>query len=260
MSAKLLSIKNLYKVFKVGLTNVVAVDDVSFEIEKNDSVSIVGESGSGKTTIANLILGVETPTSGSIKFENSELDFNKKELRKKIQFVQQNPLSSLNPKKTIYQTLELPLKIHNICSKKEIRKRIIELLNYVDLDENFLERHPYSLSGGQRQRISIARALACEPEIIIFDEPTSALDVLIQLKILNLLLEIKEKLNLTYIFITHDLAVVRNISDKTIVMHNGKIVEMNKTKKVFESPKNQYTKELIRSIPTITDAEEKAKP
>ena len=251
---------NLYKVFKVGLTNVVAVDDVSFEIEKNDSVSIVGESGSGKTTIANLILGVETPTSGSIKFENSELDYNKKELRKKIQFVQQNPLSSLNPKKTIYQTLELPLKIHNICSKKEIRNRVIELLNYVDLDENFLERHPYSLSGGQRQRISIARALACEPEIIIFDEPTSALDVLIQLKILNLLSEIKEKLNLTYIFITHDLAVVRNISDKTIVMHNGKIVEMNKTKKVFESPETQYTKELIRSIPTITDAEEQAKP
>ena len=181
-------------------------------------------------------------------------------MRKKIQFVQQNPLSSLNPKKTIYQTLELPLKIHNICSKKEIRNRIIKLLNYVDLDENFLERHPYSLSGGQRQRISIARALACEPEIIIFDEPTSALDVLIQLKILNLLAEIKEKLNLTYIFITHDLAVVRNISDKTIVMHNGKIVEMNKTKKVFESPETQYTKELIRSIPTITDAEEKAKP
>ena len=260
MSSTLLNVENLTKIFKVGMSKVIAVDDVSFGIDKNDSVSIVGESGSGKTTLANLILGVETHTSGSIKFEDNELDFKNKELRKKIQFVQQNPLSSLNPKKTIFQTLELPLKIHQICPAKEIRDRVIKLLQYVDLNENYLERHPYSLSGGQRQRISIARALACEPEIIIFDEPTSALDVLIQLKILNLLAEIKEKLNLTYIFITHDLAVVRNISNKTIVMNKGKIVEMNNTKKVFESPESEYTKELIRSIPTITDAEEKSKP
>ena len=260
MSNTLLIVENLTKIFKVGMSKVIAVDDVSFGIDKNDSVSIVGESGSGKTTLANLILGVEALTSGSIKFEDKELDFKNKELRKKIQFVQQNPLSSLNPKKTIFQTLELPLKIHHICPKKEIRDRVIKLLKYVDLNENYLERHPYSLSGGQRQRISIARALACEPEIIIFDEPTSALDVLIQLKILNLLAEIKERLNLTYIFITHDLAVVRNISNKTIVMNKGKIVEMNNTKKVFESPESEYTKELIRSIPTITDAEEKSKP
>ena len=260
MSSTLLNVENLTKIFKVGMSKVIAVDNVSFGIDKNDSVSIVGESGSGKTTLANLILGVETLTSGSIKFEDKELDFKNKELRKKIQFVQQNPLSSLNPKKTIFQTLELPLKIHQICPKKEIRDRVIKLLQYVDLNENYLERHPYSLSGGQRQRISIARALACEPEIIIFDEPTSALDVLIQLKILNLLAEIKEKLNSTYIFITHDLAVVRNISNKTIVMNKGKIVEMNNTKKVFESPESEYTKELIRSIPTITDAEEKSKP
>ena len=260
MSNTLLNVENLTKIFKVGMSKVIAVDNVSFGIDKNDSVSIVGESGSGKTTLANLILGVETLTSGSIKFEDNELDFKNKELRKKIQFVQQNPLSSLNPKKTIFQTLELPLKIHQICPAKEIRDRVIKLLQYVDLNENYLERHPYSLSGGQRQRISIARALACEPEIIIFDEPTSALDVLIQLKILNLLAEIKEKLNLTYIFITHDLAVVRNISNKTIVMNKGKIVEMNNTKKVFESPESEYTKELIRSIPTITDAEEKSKP
>ena len=154
----------------------------------------------------------------------------------------------------------MPLKIHNICQSKEIKNKIIQLLQYVDLDESYLERHPYSLSGGQRQRISVARALACEPEIIIFDEPTSALDVLIQLKILNLLSELKEKLQLTYIFITHDLAVVRNISNKTIVMNKGRIVEMNNTQKVFESPKEEYTKELIRSIPTITEEEEKIKP
>ena len=154
----------------------------------------------------------------------------------------------------------MPLKIHNICQSKEIKNKIIQLLQYVDLDESYLERHPYSLSGGQRQRISVARALACEPEIIIFDEPTSSLDVLIQLKILNLLSELKEKLQLTYIFITHDLAVVRNISNKTIVMNKGLIVEMNNTQKVFESPKEEYTKELIRSIPTITEEEEKIKP
>ena len=260
MSEPLLEIKNLTKNFKVGLSNVVAVDDISFNIAKYDSVSIVGESGSGKTTLANLILGVEKQTSGSIRYNGEEIDFSNKGLRKTIQFVQQNPLSSLNPKKTIYQTLELPLKIHNICQRKEIKNKIIQLLQYVDLDESYLERHPYSLSGGQRQRISIARALACEPEIIIFDEPTSALDVLIQLKILNLLSELKEKLQLTYIFITHDLAVVRNISNKTIVMNKGRIVEMNNTQKVFESPKEEYTKELIRSIPTITEEEEKIKP
>ena len=260
MSEPLLEIQNLKKNFKVGLSNVVAVDDISFNIAKYDSVSIVGESGSGKTTLANLILGVEKQTSGSIRYNGEEIDFRNKGLRKTIQFVQQNPLSSLNPKKTIYQTLELPLKIHNICQRKEIKNKIIQLLQYVDLDESYLERHPYSLSGGQRQRISVARALACEPEIIIFDEPTSALDVLIQLKILNLLSELKEKLQLTYIFITHDLAVVRNISNKTIVMNKGRIVEMNNTQKVFESPKEEYTKELIRSIPTITEEEEKIKP
>ena len=260
MSEPLLKIQNLKKIFKVGLSNVVAVDDISFNIAKYDSVSIVGESGSGKTTLANLILGVEKQTSGSIRYNGDEIDFSNKDLRKTIQFVQQNPLSSLNPKKTIYQTLELPLKIHNICQSKEIKNKIIQLLQYVDLDESYLERHPYSLSGGQRQRISVARALACEPEIIIFDEPTSALDVLIQLKILNLLSELKEKLQLTYIFITHDLAVVRNISNKTIVMNKGRIVEMNNTQKVFESPKEEYTKELIRSIPTITEEEEKIKP
>ena len=260
MSEPLLEIQNLKKIFKVGLSNIVAVDDISFNIAKYDSVSIVGESGSGKTTLANLILGVEKQTSGSIRYNGEEIDFRNKGLRKTIQFVQQNPLSSLNPKKTIYQTLELPLKIHNICQRKEIKNKIIQLLQYVDLDESYLERHPYSLSGGQRQRISVARALACEPEIIIFDEPTSALDVLIQLKILNLLSELKEKLQLTYIFITHDLAVVRNISNKTIVMNKGRIVEMNNTQKVFESPKEEYTKELIRSIPTITEEEEKIKP
>jgi len=260
MSEPLLEIQNLKKIFKVGLSNVVAVDDISFNIAKYDSVSIVGESGSGKTTLANLILGVEKQTSGSIRYNGNEIDFSNKDLRKTIQFVQQNPLSSLNPKKTIYQTLELPLKIHNICQSKEIKNKIIQLLQYVNLDESYLERHPYSLSGGQRQRISVARALACEPEIIIFDEPTSALDVLIQLKILNLLSELKEKLQLTYIFITHDLAVVRNISNKTIVMNKGRIVEMNNTQKVFESPKEEYTKELIRSIPTITEEEEKIKP
>ena len=183
MSDTLLEIKNLKKIFKVGTSNVVAVDNISFDIEKYDSLAIVGESGSGKTTLANLILGVEKQTAGSIRYNGEEINFKQKDLRKKIQFVQQNPLSSLNPKKTIYQTLELPLKIHNICHRKEMKNKIIELLNYVDLDESFLERHPYSLSGGQRQRISVARALACEPEIIIFDEPTSALDVLIQLKI-----------------------------------------------------------------------------
>ena len=260
MSDTLLEIKNLKKIFKVGTSNVVAVDNISFDIEKYDSLAIVGESGSGKTTLANLILGVEKQTAGSIRYNGEEINFKQKGLRKKIQFVQQNPLSSLNPKKTIYQTLELPLKIHNICHRKEIKNKIIELLNYVDLDESFLERHPYSLSGGQRQRISVARALACEPEIIIFDEPTSALDVLIQLKILNLLSELKEKLNLTYIFITHDLAVVRNISNKTIVMNKGKIEELNDTKKIFELPQREYTKELIRSIPTITEEEEKIKP
>ena len=181
-------------------------------------------------------------------------------MRKLIQFVQQNPMSTLNPKKTIFKTIALPLKIHKIVSNDKIAERVGELLSYVGLGTEFMYRYPDTLSGGQKQRVAIARALASEPKVLILDEPTSALDVIVQSKVLNLLLDIKEKLNLTYIFITHDLSVVKNIANKVIVMNKGKIDEFGFTKEVFSNPKSNYTKTLIRAIPTVTDEEDAIKP
>ena len=257
----MIKIKNLSKKFLIKKNIVQALDNVSLEIEENDCFAIVGESGSGKTTLANIILGIYNYDQGEIWLDNNKL-FSKRNLalKKLIQFVQQNPMSTLNPKKTIFKTISLPLKIHKIVSNDMIADRIEKLLSYVGLGAEFMYRYPDTLSGGQKQRVAIARALASEPKILILDEPTSALDVIVQSKVLNLLLDIKEKLNLTYIFITHDLSVVKNIANKVMVMHKGKIDEFGVTKEVFSNPKSKYTKTLIRAIPTVTDEEDAIKP
>ena len=207
------------------------------------------------------ILGIYKQDKGRLLFDDKELkkQRNIKE-RKLIQYVQQNPMSTLNPKKTIRSTLALPLRIHNIVKESEIDSRIIELLSYVGLESEFMTRYPDTLSGGQKQRVAIARALASEPKVLILDEPTSALDVIVQSKVLNLLLKIKKKFNLTYVFITHDLSVVRNIANKVVVMNKGRIEEKGETKTVFNFPESQYTKELINAIPTVLDSEDKLKP
>ena len=169
-------------------------------------------------------------------------------------------MSTLNPKKTIYSTIALPLKIHKIVENNEYKTKVEELLSFVGLESNFMDRYPDTLSGGQKQRVAIARALATEPKVIILDEPTSALDVIVQSKVLNLLLDIKKKFDLTYIFITHDLSVVKNIANKVVVMNKGEIEETGETIEIFQNPKSEYTKTLIRAIPTVTDEEDATKP
>ena len=257
----MIEINNISKKFIIKNIVVEALQDINLIIEEKDCFAIVGESGSGKTTLANIMLGIYQQDEGDILFEKKQL-YRKRSLyqRKLIQYVQQNPMSTLNPKKTILKTISLPLKIHNIVNKNQINERVKKLLSYVGLDPEFMVRYPDTLSGGQKQRVAIARALASEPRVLILDEPTSALDVIVQSKVLNLLLKIKEEFNLTYIFITHDLSVVRNIANKVIVMNKGKIEESGNTKDVFLNPKSNYTKELIKAIPTVLEKEDALKP
>ena len=257
----LLKIENITKEYNVAGKAVVALNNLSLEVNHGDCIAIVGESGSGKTTLARMILGLEYPTAGNIIFD--EINITRKrnrKNRKEIQVVQQNPLTSLNPKKKIFSTIALPLKIHNIVENRNLVAKVKELLLSVDLPENLQHRFPASLSGGQRQRVAIARAIASNPKILVLDEPTSALDVLVQAKVLKLLTDLQNNFNLTYVFITHDLGVVRNISNKMIVLKDGKIVETGKTSDIFLNPGNEYTKNLIRSIPVVSEQEENIKP
>ena len=257
----MIEIKNIAKKFIIKNIVVEALQNINLIIEEKDCFAIVGESGSGKTTLANIMLGIYQQDEGDILFEKKQLHRERSLYQRKlIQYVQQNPMSTLNPKKTILKTISLPLKIHNIVNKNQINERVKKLLSYVGLDPEFMVRYPDTLSGGQKQRVAIARALASEPRVLILDEPTSALDVIVQSKVLNLLLKIKEEFNLTYIFITHDLSVVRNIANKVIVMNKGKIEESGNTKDVFLNPKSNYTKELIKAIPTVLEKEDALKP
>ncbi len=229
-----------------------AVDGVSFDVYKGETLGLVGESGCGKSTLSRTLLKLINRNSGEIIFENKNIDsFSKEEMkifRKKVQLIFQNSYSSLNPRMTVKEILEAPLKIAGI-KKPELRTRVLATLSEVGLSEDFADRYPHELSGGQKQRIVIARALIGEPELVICDEPVSALDVSIQSEILKLLEKFKKEKGLTYIFISHDLGVVKNISDRVMVMHKGHIVEENSTREIFERPKNNYTKELLASIP-----------
>ena len=229
-----------------------AVDGVSFDVYKGETLGLVGESGCGKSTLSRTLLKLINRNLGEIIFENKNIDsFSKEEMkifRKKVQLIFQNSYSSLNPRMTVKEILEAPLKIAGI-KKPELRTRVLAALSEVGLSEDFADRYPHELSGGQKQRIVIARALIGEPELVICDEPVSALDVSIQSEILKLLEKFKKEKGLTYIFISHDLGVVKNISDRVMVMHKGHIVEENLTREIFERPKNNYTKELLASIP-----------
>ena len=251
--------KNLTKVFKIrgsrpgASTDFTAVDDVSFTLGRGRTLALVGESGSGKSTAANMVLGLLEPTSGSVEFDGVDVaKLSAKEqfaFRRRVQPVFQNPYGSLDPMMSIFRSIEEPLRLHKVGGKAEREARVRELLDMVSLPASAMRRFPNELSVGQRQRIAIARALALKPEVIVLDEAVSALDVLVQAQILELLGDLQRDLGLSYLFITHDLAVVRQIADTVVVMQDGRVVEHASTDEVFEHPKEQYTQDLLAAIP-----------
>lgn len=230
-----------------------AVDNLSIELKKGEILGLVGESGCGKSTLGRTLMGLVKPTNGNVTINSENIFLNngtiKKQNRFKLQMIFQDPYASLDPRLTVYETLKEPLIYHKIDTKESINKTVIKLMQDVELSNEFLGRYPHELSGGQRQRVAIARALSLKPEIIIADEPVSALDVSIQSQILNLLLNLQEKFNITMIFISHDLSVIRHIANRTAVMYLGKIVELSESKKLFKNPKHPYTKALLSALP-----------
>jgi peptide/nickel transport system ATP-binding protein/oligopeptide transport system ATP-binding protein len=231
-----------------------AVDGVDFEVKRNRVFSIVGESGCGKSTVARLLLRLIEPTSGNVLFRGNDVFTLKgdslRAFRRSVQIIFQDPFASLNPRRTVYQTVSEPMKIHGLATGQALKEKVVELLRSVGL-EDVLNRYPHEFSGGQRQRICIARALAVSPEVIIADEPLSALDVSIQAQIMNLMMKIKERSGISYIFISHDLRVVEYLSDEVAVMYLGSIVERAKSEELFSSPRHPYTVVLLESAPNL---------
>lgn len=232
-----------------------AVDDVSFDVHVGETLGVVGESGSGKTTLGRLAIGLLPPTRGEVVFEGTNLAvLSASELRRKrrrMQIVFQDPLAALNPRLTVGEALTEPLLVHGIVgSKREARARAAELLRRVGLSDEHLERHPHELSGGQRQRVVIARAIAVEPRLLVCDEPVAALDVSVQAQVVNLLLELQETLGLAYLFVAHDIALVRLVSHRVAVMYLGQVVEIGPTEEVCSDPAHPYTKALLDAVPS----------
>ncbi|MEV0547845.1 ABC transporter ATP-binding protein [Nocardia salmonicida] len=259
LSDSVLEVRNLSKAFKIRgkrpwqSADFVAVDDVSFTVGRGTTTAIVGESGSGKSTIAQMVLGLLEPTSGTVAFDGKDVaKLDSKgafAFRRRVQPIFQNPYGSLDPMYSIFRTIEEPLRVHKIGTAAEREAVVRDLLDKVSLPTTVLRRYPNELSGGQRQRVAIARALALSPEMVVCDEAVSALDVLVQAQILTLLNDLQAELGLTYLFITHDLAVVRQIADNVLVMREGKVVEAATTDEVFASPREEYTRALLEAIP-----------
>lgn len=254
MSNKLLEIKNLKKYFKTPKGWLHAVDNASFTINEGETLGVVGESDCGKSTMGRVILRLLPPTGGKVLFKGKNVFSAKKNelrnLRQEMQMIFQDPFASLNPRMSVSQIIAEPLVIHKkVSNKKELDIRVSHLMEVVGLAERVVNSYPHELDGGRRQRIGIARALALNPQFIVCDEPVSALDVSIQAQILNLMQDLQEELNLTYMFITHDLSVVKHISDNIVVMYLGQIVEKAPAKKLFANPKHPYTKALLSAIP-----------
>ncbi|MGJ8721937.1 MAG: ABC transporter ATP-binding protein, partial [Salinibacterium amurskyense] len=252
---KVSNITKVYEIRKQGFRKdkLLAVNDISFGVKKGTTTALVGESGSGKSTVAKLILQLESLTSGTIEFDGKNLAGIKGqellEFRRRVQPVFQDPYGSLDPQYSVGNTIAEPLLAHKLGTTKERYNRVSELLDQVSLPQAARHRYPGELSGGQRQRVAIARALALKPEVLVLDEAVSALDVLVQGQVLNLLTELQTELDLTYLFITHDLAVVRLVADNVCVMQGGRIVEAASTDEVFENSSNPYTRELLEAIP-----------
>jgi ABC-type glutathione transport system ATPase component len=257
VSETLLSVERVVKRFRSGGREVVALDNVSIAVERGECHAIIGESGSGKSTLGGLILGLFEPTSGTVRFKGETLSAGRRplRLRRAIQLIQQNPLSALNPRRTVGQSVRLALDVHELGERSRRAERVAELLGEVGLPPDYVRRAPRGLSGGERQRVAIARALACEPELIVLDEPTSALDVLVQARVLQLLMRVRREHRLTYLFITHDLAVVRGIADRISVFEKGRLVETGSADDIFAAPRSAYTRRLLAAIPVVTEEE-----
>lgn len=261
MSEPLLKVRGLKKYFPIrrGLLpkivgQVQAVDGVDIDVMPGQAVGLVGESGCGKTTTGRCILRLIEPTAGAIRFNGHDLvglpRAQLRSLRREMQIIFQDPFGSLNPRRTVYETLAEPLKLHGVCSTKaELRAEVRRLLSRVGLDPDYLDRYPHQFSGGQRQRVGIARALSVRPKFIVCDEPVSALDVSVQAQILNLLADLRTELDLSYLFIAHDLAVVRHLCDVVAVMYLGRIVEIGPVDQIFNNPQHPYTQALLSAVP-----------
>ncbi|MBM7557079.1 ABC transporter ATP-binding protein [Halanaerobacter jeridensis] len=260
MADNILEVNNLKKhfpinggIFKRQVNSVKAVDGLNFNVKRGETLGLVGESGCGKSTTGKVLLRLLDATEGEVKFEGRDIHkLDKKDLRslrKEMQMIFQDPYASLNPRMTVAEIVGEPLDIHNLAKGKEKEERVRELLDMVGLSSKFAKRYPHEFSGGQRQRIGIARALAVDPEVIVCDEPVSALDVSIQAQVINLMEDLQDELGLTYIFIAHDLSVVRHISDRVAVMYLGKIVELADKDDLYDTPKHPYTKALLSAIP-----------
>jgi peptide/nickel transport system ATP-binding protein len=270
MTTDILTVTDLKKYFVIGQTRVIhgepitvkAVDNVSFSIHKGETLGLVGESGSGKSTIAYTIVGMYRPTAGSVQFQGEELfkaDHKRPmHLRKEIQIVFQDPGSSLNPRRNIKEILELPLRIHQ--PGQNPLEQIVHLLEIVEMPPEYMYKYPHMLSGGEKQIVAVARALATNPSLIILDEPTSALDVSVQAKTINLFLRLQQEFNLSYLFITHDLSLMRNVAWRVAIMYLGKICEVAETADFFQNPSHPYTQMLLSSIPVVSEEEEALKP
>lgn len=229
-----------------------ALDGVSFDLQKKETLAIVGESGCGKTTLAKTLMQIEKPTDGDIKIAGQSIaDMSKSDFYRKIQMIFQDPYSSINPRKRAWEIISEPLVVNKKLSRKECENEALKVMNKVGLRPEMSSRYPHMFSGGQRQRIGIARALTLRPEIIICDEPVSALDISIQAQVINLLIDLQDEFELSYIFISHDLSVVRHLSDKVLVMYLGKVVEYGTREKIFFSPQHPYTKVLLASSPKV---------
>ena len=265
MSEVILEIKDLKKYFPLANGKTVkAVDGVSMKMYKGETLGLVGESGCGKSTIAYTVVGMYGATSGQVIYDN--MDIVKKGYRRTlkqkgdIQIVFQDPGSSLNSRRTIEKSMEVPLDIHDKMSKEEKEKRVEELLEMVGLPKDYKNKMPRNIGGGERQLVSVARVLATNPELIILDEPTSALDVSVQAKVISTLIELQKKLELSYLFITHDLSLMRNVASRVAILYLGRLCELAPTAEFFQAPLHPYTKMLLSSIPVVTEEEEAMKP
>lgn len=262
----LLVVENLTKHFKTSFGVVRAVDSINFKVKLGETFGLVGESGSGKSTTGYMIMGIYTPTSGKVQFKGQNISMHTKKrpkhLKKDLAIVFQDPASSLNPTKTVKDLVGLPLQVHKMVkSRDELDQRVAELLEAVELpSKDFMLRRPRDLGGGERQAVAIARAIATNPSFIVLDEPTSALDVSIQAKIMKVLMRLQQKLGLSYLFITHDLSLMRNIASRVAIMYLAQIVEFAPTSAFFQNPAHPYTQMLLSSVPVLTKEEEKLKP